>query len=309
MSERIAVIGLGAMGFGIASNLLKGGHQVLVTVHRSVDNVERLVQSGAQLHQSKAEAVDVSDVVILCLPNSDDVSDTITEIWSVLNIRHLVIDTGTSSVSATLALADRLKGQSVLFAEAPLAGGKVQANAGELGAFVGADDEVFARIEPILENFCSSILHFGPVGAGGRAKLISNYLVLAMVRSIIETFHAAEILQIDWEKFYRIICRGSGRSSALDRIIGGIIDQNDYGGYVFSVKNALKDSRYIDELIEQSGLQSVLSESALALFTNAEAEGLGELMISELLREDIRSSLPELLALGGNLDRSGTESG
>ncbi len=296
MSEQIAVIGLGAMGFGIASNLLNGGHQVLVTVHRNADNVERLVRSGASLCKSKSDAVDVSDIVILCLPNSEDVSNTITEIWPVLNDRHLVLDTGTSSVSATLVLADRLMEKSVLFAEAPLAGGKSQADAGELGTFVGADDEVFARIEPILKNFCSSTVHFGPVGTGGRAKLISNYLVLGMVRSIIETFHAAESLGIDWEKFYRIICRGSGNSSALNRIIGQIVDENDYGGYVFSVRNALKDSSYIAELIQQAGLGSSMSDSALTLFRNAVAEGFGDLMISELLREDLRSCLSAMLA-------------
>ncbi len=298
MSERIAVIGLGAMGFGIASNLLDGGHQVSVTVHRNVNNVERLVQSGARLYTSKSEAVKASEIVILCLPNSEDVSNTITEIWPVLNDRHLVLDTGTSSVSATLVLAERLREKSVLFAEAPLAGGKAQSNAGELGAFVGADSEVFARIEPILRKFCSSALHFGPVGSGGRAKLISNYLVLGMVRSIIETFHAADSLGIDWEKFYRIICRGSGNSVALNRIIGQIVDENDYEGYVFSVRNALKDSRYIEQLIRQAGLGSSMSDSALTLFENAIAEGFGDLMISELLREDLRAKLPAMLASG-----------
>ncbi|MDE0310448.1 MAG: NAD(P)-dependent oxidoreductase [Acidiferrobacterales bacterium] len=298
MSERITVIGLGAIGFGIASNLLKGGHQVFVTVHRSKDNVDRLVQLGARLCKSKSEAVEVSDIVILCLPTSDDVSNTITEIWAVLNDQHLVLDTGTSSVGATLELAQRLTERSVLFAEAPLAGGKAQSDAGELGAFVGADDEVLDRVEPILNNFCSSILHFGPIGSGGQAKLISNYLVLGMVRSIIETFHAADVLGIDWEKFYRIICRGSGNSVALDRIIGQIVNDHDYGGYVFSVQNALKDSRYIEQVIRQAGLESSMSDSALKLFENATAAGLGDRMISELLGEDLRTGLTAMLNRG-----------
>ena len=299
MNEHIAIFGLGAMGFGIASNLLESGHQVAITVHRSTHNVEKLVDSGAKLYKSKQDAVDASNIVILCLPNSSDVSNVIDEIWPALNGSHLILDTGTSSVSSTLNLVDHLSKFSVMFAEAPLAGGKTQAENGELGAFVGADDGTFARIQPILQTFCTSINHFGPVGSGARAKLISNYLVMSMVRSIIETFHAAASLGVDWEKFYRIICRGSGNSAALNRIIGQIVDENDYSGYVFSVRNALKDSRYIAELIQQAGLGSLMSDSALMLFENAVAEGFGDLMISELLREDLRSCLSGMLAADG----------
>ena len=303
MSEKIAVFGLGAMGSGIASNLLKNGYSVSVTVHRNAESVDALVRSGAKKFESKTEAVEQCDLVLLCLPNSEDVNETINETWQVLGERHLILDTGTSLVASTVDLAERLNEKSVQFAEAPLAGGKAQASAGELGAFVGADDAVFERVQTVLQSFCSSINHFGPVGSGGRAKLISNYLVLSMVRSIIETFHAAEILQIDWEIFYRTISRGSGNSMSLERIMGSIVDRGDYSGYVFSVSNALKDSQYIAELIEQSGIQSEMGGSALQLFENAQREGLGDLLLSELLREDVRPSLPELLNTASSDER------
>ncbi len=291
--ERIAFFGLGAMGEGVAANLLRAGHPVSITVHRNRRPVERLMELGAELHDTKSAAVEASDVVILCLPSSNDVRDTIEEVGSALSERHLVIDTGTSSVAASIQLAEMLKARGILFAESPLAGGKAQARSAELGAFVGCSDEAFARVEPLLNQFCASVQRFGPVGSASRAKLVSNFLVLSMVRLIIETFHAADSLDIDWAKFYEIIRRGSSNSGALQRMIGSILEDGDYGGYVFSVDNACKDLRYIVELSEEC---AILADGNLALnlFQEAGALGFGDCQISELLRREIRQQLTEL---------------
>ena len=292
--ERLAFFGLGAIGYGVAANLLKAGFPLNVVMHRNREPVDRLVENGAILCDSKRKATESSDIVFLCLPDSDVVNDTIDEIWPSLDERHLVVDTGTSSSLNSVNLAKRLKTRGISFAESPLAGGKAQAESAEMGAFVGCSVEVFEQIEPILNQFCASVQHFGPVGSGSRAKLISNYLVLSMVRLIIETFHAADILEIDWQKFYEIIRRGSSNSMALQRMIGSILEEENYGGYVFTVQGAVKDLRYIAELSEQNELGS-LSDAALKLFGEATELGFGNLAVSELLREEIRQQLTELV--------------
>ncbi len=291
---RLALFGLGAMGFGIAANLLRNSCELRITRYRSKGSVDQLVEQGAIQCQSKVQAVEQSDVVLLCLPDSDQVESVIDEISSVLEPRHLIVDLGTSSVRRTEAVAERLNSIGVAFAEAPLAGGKAQAQAAQLGAFVGADESVFARVEPLLQHFCGSIEHFGPVGRGAIAKLISNYLVLSMARSILETFHAADISQIDWEKFYRTITRGAGNSMSLQRMVGTILESGSYTGYVFSVQNALKDLKYVAELGQSNGLDSTLNDAALKLFTEADEKGYGEAMISELLNPQIRHSLKQI---------------
>ena len=182
----------------MAMNLLRAGYQVHVTVHRSIDNVNRLLAIGATLCESKSSAVLSSDIIVLCLPNSTEVVRVIDEVRTNLRSGHLVLDTGTSSVVETNDLAQQLQSLGVMFVEAPVAGGITQAEMGELGAFVGGSKEAFYRIRPVLDQFCTSIQHFGPVGSGGKAKLISNYLVLGMIRLILETFHAADIVGVDW---------------------------------------------------------------------------------------------------------------
>ena len=294
MKERIAIFGLGAIGFGMAANLLKAGYFVSVTVHRSSGSVDALQKMGATVCSSKSEAVKACGIVLLCLPNSHEVSLVMEEIWPVLTDRHLVVDTGTSSVQKTKELSKALERCGVSFVESPVAGGKAQADGGELGAFVGASSKALERVAPVLEQFCKSVEHFGPVGAGGKAKLISNYLVLNMVQLIVETFHAAEVLDIDWNQFYETISKGSGNSVALQRMVGSIVEQNNYSGYVFNVKNTRKDLEYILELSQKEGLQHVLRDDALRWFQAADDRGFGDLMVSELLRKRNRNFLDEL---------------
>ena len=83
------------------------------------------------------------------------------ELWDSLVQRHIVIDTGTSSLASTSRLYEKLQSIGVAFAEAPLSGGMQQAKAGQLGALVGADIEVLEKISPLLEEFCSTIEHIG----------------------------------------------------------------------------------------------------------------------------------------------------
>ncbi len=114
-----------------------------------------------------------------------------------------------------------------------------------------------------------------------------------MVRLIIETFHAADSLDIDWAKFFEIIRRGSSNSAALQRMIGCILDGDNYAGYAFSVDNASKDSRYIAEMAGDCNLPA-LSDAALRLFAEAGELGFGKLPVSELLRDEVRHQLTEL---------------
>ena len=290
---KLAFFGLGAMGEGMAANLLQAGHTVNITVHRAREPVARLTELGATTHTTKPDAADASDVIFLCLPNADVSNAVINEIWPALSTRHMIIDTGTLSVGAATQLAERLAEHGIEFVESPVAGGQAQAAAGELGAFVGCSDTAFEKAAALLDHFCVNIQHYGPVGRASGAKLISNYLVLGMVRLIIETFHAADALEIDWTKLYETIRRGSANSGALQRMIGGIVADGTYDGYVFSVANASKDLRYIAQLANDAALPA-LSDAALKLFEQADQLGFGDLTVSDLLRKELRAQLTEL---------------
>ncbi|GGO59046.1 3-hydroxyisobutyrate dehydrogenase [Roseovarius pacificus] len=290
MAQEIGLIGLGAMGAGMGRNILAraGGLHALANRNRAV--IDSLVAAGAVEHASAADLARACDVVVLCLPNSDVVEQVVNEMLPVLRPGQIVIDTGTSALPSTLKLAQTLSDKDVLFAEAPLTGGAQQAEEGQLGALVGASTEVFASVAPVLDLFCSSVQHFGPVGAGAKAKFVNNYMVMGIAALVTEAFHTAAEEGLDWGKLYDVVTRGSASSGVLDRVIGNAKD-GDFMGYVFSVENAAKDMRYIADMQEQQGHATPLSRAVHDLFQHAVEQGHGARRLSELLRPEIRTRL------------------
>ena len=288
--KNIGFVGLGAMGFGMASNLLTKHGQLHVTGHRNRRPVEDLVARGALEFTGSAALAAASDVVILCLPDSDVVERVVAEMGEALGEGKTLIDTGTSSLPSTRRLAKDLAGRGVRFAEAPLTGGVKQARAGELGALVGAHPDLFEQIAPLLRHFCVSVQHFGPVGAGARAKFVNNYMVMGIVALVSEAFHIAGMTGSDWHKLYDVVIRGSADSGVFRRMIGNARN-GDFGGYVFSVDGALKDMTYITEMNASLGRATPLNQAVLDFFAAAAEAGYGDRRLSELLRPEIREDL------------------
>ena len=185
----VGCVGLGQMGEGMARCLLSRGFPVTILGNRRRDPVDRLVSRGATEAASPSALAAASSTIVLCLPCSGTVESLVAELKpSLVAERHTIIDTGTSSLESTAALSAALGALGVGFAEAPLTGGKAQAREGVLGALVGCDTATFTRVEPVLSAFCSTVEHFGGVGAGGRAKLINNGMVIGIAALVIEAF-------------------------------------------------------------------------------------------------------------------------
>lgn len=290
--DRIGFIGLGAMGHGMAANILAKHGQLTVLGNRNRAPVENLVARGAVEAASNGEVAQGCDVILLCLPNSKVVERVIEDMGDALSGGKTLIDTGTSSRDSTLTLANLLQDRGVLFAEAPLTGGKTQAENGELGALVGAEDEIFHRIEPVLNMFCASVQHFGPVGSGAAAKFVNNYMVMGIAAVVCEAFQVARLTNSDWGKLYDVVIRGSADSGVFRRIIGNAKD-GDFEGYVFSVENALKDMGYISEMNASLGRNTALNQAIHAFFQSATDAGHGDKLLSELMRPEISETLFE----------------
>jgi 3-hydroxyisobutyrate dehydrogenase-like beta-hydroxyacid dehydrogenase len=284
---RIAFIGIGLMGHGMALNLLKEGQQVTVLAHRSRKLIDDLLARGAKEASDHRSLAGGADAVLLCVTNSKAVEEVIGALEPHLMPRQVVIDLGTSSVSSNVAIAKRLAGKGVAFAEAPLTGGPEQAAAAELGALVGADPETFERITPILQCFCATISHMGPVGAGSTAKVISNYLVLGMVALIGDTYVVARKAGVDWDKLYAAMLRGSNNSGALRKMVGPAIEGN-FDGYPFSFANARKDFSYYLEVARDLGVVSDIAKAAMDVYEKANASGYGDARISRLLDPQLK---------------------
>ena len=279
---QIGFIGAGLMGHGMAANLLKAGHAVTVIAHRNPAPVDDLVQRGAKKADVLGELAKQSEIIMFCVSNSKVVQEVIGGLKPHLAAGQVIVDMGTSDPAVNRRIASELGGQGVAFAEAPVMGGPDQAAAAELGALVGAEPETFERIRPVLEAFCASISHVGPVGSGQTAKLICNYLGLGMAALIADAFNVARKAEVDWSKLYDALLRGSTNSGALRRIMEPAL-KGDFDGHAFSIANAHKDLSYYMALAGKGGFGSGLAKETMAVFDKAVAEGHGELRLSRLL--------------------------
>jgi 3-hydroxyisobutyrate dehydrogenase-like beta-hydroxyacid dehydrogenase len=277
----VGLIGAGMMGHGMAANLLKHGHKVSVIAHRNRAPIEDLVAKGA--HEAKTlKEIAEADVILLCVTTSKVVEETLKQLTPHLRPGQIILDAGTSAPAATKRQAHGLDNLGVAYADIPLTGGPEQAEQGVLGVLCGATPETFARIQPLLACFATTIRHFGPPGSGHTAKLISNYLVTGMVALVAEAFGAARTAQIDWKDLYEVMLNGSGNSGVLRKMVEPSL-RGDFDGYRFALANAAKDIGYYAQLAEGLGCSTKLTDSVAEVFARAVETGHGGRNVSHLL--------------------------
>jgi 3-hydroxyisobutyrate dehydrogenase-like beta-hydroxyacid dehydrogenase len=286
---QIGFIGVGLMGQGMVSRLLKAGHGVRVMAHRNRAPVEAVKAEGASEARDIAELARGAGAVMLCVNDSETVAGLVNALKPHLRAGQIVIDTTTSDPRVTEAFAKDLARMNVGLADAPMTGGPEQVAAGEAGALVGAEGELFSAIEPLLACYCARVHHFGPPGAGHRAKLISNYLVMGMIGVIADSYRAARQAGVDWGKLYDVQLLGSTNSGALKKMVGPAL-KGDYDGYRFSMANAEKDMRYYCALAESLGTLSPLAQETYRMFQAASRHGAKN--VSRLLDPAIEGQRP-----------------
>ncbi|HKQ94931.1 MAG TPA: NAD(P)-dependent oxidoreductase [Aestuariivirgaceae bacterium] len=279
---QIGFIGVGLMGGAMVGRLLAHGHAVRVIAHRNRAPVEAAVAAGAVESRDAAELTQGVDAVFLCVSDSKAVAATIDAMMPHLKKGQLVVDATTADPDATRRVAARLEAKGIAFADAPMTGGPEQVRAGEAGVLVGADPATFARVRPLIATYAKSILHFGPVGTGHTAKLISNSLACSMVAAIAETYGMARKAGVDWRMLYEVQLAGSTQSGALRKMVGPALD-GDFDGYAFSIANALKDIDYFLKMSDGLGARPALATVVADMLRRAATRGHGTMRVSRMI--------------------------
>ena len=282
--NRIGFIGAGYMGYGMAHNLIKNNYNLSVICNKNRNPIDKLVAQGAKELKNYKDLCDISNIIIMCVTNTPIALEIINKLKPYLKINTMIIDITTHHSNGSIEINNLLSSNKIKYVEAPVMGGPVQAEQGILGAIVGSKKEDYQEAKNILLNFCKEAIYFGEVGKGAKAKLLSNFLSLGTTTFVIETLKAANHLNIDLQKLYDVAKLCSGNSGALNRIADKAIN-DDYTGYVFSVKNAVKDLTYINELMSGIPKADKLSHLTKSIYEEAVNNGKGDLLMSELIKE------------------------
>jgi 3-hydroxyisobutyrate dehydrogenase len=285
---RIAFLGLGIMGGGMAARLLAAGFPLAV-FNRSSDKARLLVADGARIASTPRDAATDADIVISMV--ADDVASRamwLGEDGALAGAKRsaVFIECSTLTVDWVKELAALAAERGCELLDAPVTGSRGPAAAGELNFFVGGDAAVLERTRPVFAPMAKSVTYIGPTGSGAMIKLINNFLCGVQVASLAEAVVMIERSGLDREQAMKIITDGAP-GSPLVKLIAPRMAAADYTPN-FLLKLMTKDLGYA--LSEGEKLSSDLKtvEAALQVFRNAITAGHGDKDMSalvEVLRE------------------------
>lgn len=243
---KIAFLGTGKMGSGMAANLLAAGHEVSVW-NRSPEKAEPLAARGATLAASPAAAAAEAYAVFSSV--ADDAASE--RVWlaedgalSSLPSGALAIECSTISYDFVRRLGDAVAAKGAGYLDCPVNGAPAQAAAGEIVLLVGASRDDLERARPLLESISGLILHFGEVGTGTAFKLINNLLGAVHIASIAEAVHLAGKLNLDPETLIAAVESGPCASPHVKRMIRPMAEGRLADQFGLSIGLREKDSRY-----------------------------------------------------------------
>ena len=271
-NEKVGFIGVGLMGHGMAKNILRAGYPLTVIAHKNRAPVENLVSLGAHEANSLKELAKSATLVFICAPGSPQVEQIIAELTPNLSEDAVIIDCSTSDPTSTQKLAENLKSKRIHMVDAPLGGTPVQAEEGALSAMVGADQQVFARIKPVIESWAATLVHIGVVGDGHRMKLLNNFLSLGYAAMYSEALALGAKMGIDAKRFDSVI-RGSRMDCGFYQTFMGYALDGNREAHKFTMTNALKDLRYLESMANQAGIANPIGNAAKSSFARAMAAG------------------------------------
>jgi 3-hydroxyisobutyrate dehydrogenase-like beta-hydroxyacid dehydrogenase len=274
----------GLMGHGMARHLLLNGHALTLVVHRRLDRVADLLLAGATVAASPAALAAGSDVVFICVTGTPQVEAVMLGDGGVLagaTDGLLVVDCSTSEPASTAQLRKRCNERGVVLVDAPLSRTPTEAEAGRLNVMVGADADVFERLEPVLRCFAENVFHVGGPGAGHTIKLLNNFVAQAICTATAEAFAVGQRAGVDLHKFVDLVSKGPvncGLFQAMAKTLHG-----DLGGLLFELDNARKDVRYYTHLAEGLAVPSVMGEAVHQSLVIASALGHGKKFVPSLV--------------------------
>jgi 3-hydroxyisobutyrate dehydrogenase-like beta-hydroxyacid dehydrogenase len=283
MNERIGFIGLGAMGSGMAANLLAKGFPLTVLVHRRREAIDDLVAKGAKEAKTGRELALASDIVVLCVTGSPQVEQAIkgTDGLASAGKPLLIIDCSTSNPSTTVSLAADLATIGITLIDAPLARTPKEAAEGKLDVMSGGAPEVFARAKPVLDAFAARVIHTGPTGSGHTMKLLNNFISMGYSAIYSEALTLGVKAGLTPQVFDSVI-RGSRMDCSFYQAFFDFVLNRNENAQRFAMVNALKDMSYLASFAQSAGVANPIGAAVRNSFATAVATGHGEAFVPAL---------------------------
>lgn len=275
--ETIGFIGLGVMGGPMCRNIATKHHGRVLAFDLSTDALEALSDTKAERVASIAGLAAAADVIFLSLPGGPQVEAVCGDDAIAGNARSgtIVVDLSTTPVATARKVAADLGRRGIAFADAPVARTREAAQKGALSIMVGASQEVFDRIRPMLDYIGTDITHGGEVGSGQVLKLVNNMLVFENVVTLAEMMVLGEKAGVAPETLLDAVSKGSGDSFVLRNHGRKAMLPRNFPERSFPPEYVLKDIDYVFQLAQETGVPLKAAETVRRYYEAAVEHGLG----------------------------------
>ncbi len=268
---KIAFIGLGHMGGGMAPNLAKAGHEVRA-FDLSEEALNRAAEHGCTAASSAAEACKDADAVVTMLPAGEHVAEVYrNSVLTAAPKNAILMDCSTIDIATARTIAEEAAFAGFAMVDAPVSGGIAAAEGGTLTFMVGGSEEGFEKARPFLENMGKAVIHAGGPGSGQAAKICNNMLLGATMAATCETFVLAEKLGLKAQTFFDIASKASGQSWSMTSYcpVPGVgpetpADRGYEGGFAAALM--LKDLKLAMEAAQEADAYTPMGGEAQELY-------------------------------------------
>lgn len=279
---KTTVIGLGAMGAGMAGNLFRAGH-LTQAWNRSPERAARAAaQHGFAVADSMEAAATGADLVITSVSADADLFEVTDRLARVMSSGSIVLDTSTVSIGTARDVAGRLQAHGIHFLDAPVSGGKEGAEKATMVMMIGGDHAVLHRILPVLQSISRKVVHMGPTGSGQATKAVNQIMCAGINQAVTEALAFGQHQGLDMDKVVDVVSSGAAGNWFVEHrgrnMTRGVFEPG------FRVALHHKDLKICQAMLAADHVQLPMVEMTLVHYERLMAEGHGDEDISALYR-------------------------
>jgi L-threonate 2-dehydrogenase len=273
---KVCVIGLGSMGFGMASSLLRDGFSV-TGYDLNAEAVARLVALGGKPAKNPAEAATGVDVVLCVVINA---AQTETALFgdhgaaAAMAPGGVILSCATMPPDAARNSAAQAEARGLGYLDAPISGGAVRAAAGELTIMASGKPELFTRVRPVLDSIAAKVYELDDeAGIGAAFKIVNQLLAGVHIAAACEAITFAKAMNLDIAKVYEVITASAGNSWMFENRVPHILE-GDYSPRS-AVDIFTKDLGIVSDIGRGLKFPTPIASMALQMFVMTAAAGMG----------------------------------
>jgi 3-hydroxyisobutyrate dehydrogenase-like beta-hydroxyacid dehydrogenase len=280
-SMKVAFLGLGVMGFPMAGHLKAKGYDVTVYNRTEAKAKTWAEKFGGTYKTTPTEAAANADFVMMCVGNDKDLMEVAAEALKGMKAGAVLVDHTTASADAARQLYVTAKAQGIAFIDAPVSGGQMGAEKGQLTIMCGGDQAAFDLAKPVMDSYAKATTLLGASGAGQLTKMVNQICIAGLVQALSEGLAFAEKAGLDGNLVLDVISKGAAQSWQMENR-GKTMLKREFN-FGFAVDWMRKDLGIVIDEAKRNGAKLPITTQIDQFYAEVQASGGARFDTSSLI--------------------------